>query len=116
MFPVCLIAQGHALVAGEGDRCCYCRGTKKQLNRVAMCNKSASVLFIAVNKHAILGGNDTVPATMSPDTSTLSPMEGTVPLVPTYPLPPGGMICFIFLIFQKFVLIVQFTLFLFISL
>lgn len=81
-----------------------------------MCNKSASVLFIAVNKCSILGGNDMVPATMSPYTSTSSPADGTVPLVPTYPLPPGGMICFIFLIFQKFVLIVQLTLFLLISL
>lgn len=30
LLLVCLVAQGQALVAGEGDRCCYCGGTIKQ--------------------------------------------------------------------------------------
>ncbi|KAI4806605.1 hypothetical protein KUCAC02_017423, partial [Chaenocephalus aceratus] len=52
--------QGQDLVPGEGDRCCYCQG-----------------------------GNDTITVTISPVTVTSKPAEGTTPLVPTYPLPPG---------------------------
>lgn len=81
-----------------------------------MYKKSALVSVIAVNKLSVLGGNGTILVTVSPDTSTSSPAEGTTPLVPTYPLPPGGKTCFIFLIFQDFVLIVQFTLIIFATL
>uniref|UniRef100_A0A3Q3F4P0 SCO-spondin n=1 Tax=Labrus bergylta TaxID=56723 RepID=A0A3Q3F4P0_9LABR len=64
-FPFCPYAvsgcpQGQSLVPGEGDRCCYCQGE-----------------------------NDTILVTISPDTVTSPPGEGTKPLVPTYPLPPG---------------------------
>ncbi|XP_010767368.1 SCO-spondin, partial [Notothenia coriiceps] len=52
--------QGQDLVPGEGDRCCYCQG-----------------------------GNDTITVTISPVTVTSKPAEGTTPLIPTYPLPPG---------------------------
>ncbi|KAI9545246.1 hypothetical protein NQZ68_037826 [Dissostichus eleginoides] len=52
--------QGQDLVPGEGDRCCYCQG-----------------------------GNETITVTISPVTVTSKPAEGTTPLVPTYPLPPG---------------------------
>lgn len=52
------------------------------------------VVVVLVSFVAVLGGNGTVLATVSPDTSTSAPAEGTTPLVPTYPLPPGGKICF----------------------
>ncbi|AWP20966.1 putative SCO-spondin-like [Scophthalmus maximus] len=52
--------QGQSLVPGEGDRCCYCQGD-----------------------------NDTILVTVTPATVTSEPAEGTTPLVPTYPLPPG---------------------------
>lgn len=81
-----------------------------------MYKKSSLVSVIDVNKLSVLGGNGTILVTVSPDTSTSSPAEGTIPLVPTYPLPPGGKTCFIFLTFQDSVLIVQFTLIIFASL
>uniref|UniRef100_A0A8D2ZR28 SCO-spondin n=1 Tax=Scophthalmus maximus TaxID=52904 RepID=A0A8D2ZR28_SCOMX len=36
------------------------------------------------------GDNDTILVTVTPATVTSEPAEGTTPLVPTYPLPPGG--------------------------
>lgn len=81
-----------------------------------MYTTSAAVLVVVVNKPSVSGGNGTIPVTVSPDTSTSSPAEGTTPLVPTYPLPPGGKSCFIFLICQDSVLIVQSTLVVFTSL
>ncbi|KAG5268284.1 hypothetical protein AALO_G00210820 [Alosa alosa] len=57
--------QGHTLVAGEADRCCYCERK---------------------------GGNTgTTPATIpiSVEPSTTPGGGGDIPTVPTYPLPPG---------------------------
>uniref|UniRef100_A0A3Q3NA32 SCO-spondin n=1 Tax=Mastacembelus armatus TaxID=205130 RepID=A0A3Q3NA32_9TELE len=54
--------QDETLVPGEGDSCCYCQG-----------------------------GNDTDLVTISPSIITPKPTEGTAPLVPTYPLPPGDV-------------------------
>lgn len=36
-------------------------------------------------------GNDTILVTISPVTVTSKPAGGTTPVVPTYPLPPGGL-------------------------
>lgn len=63
-----------------------------------MCNKYALFLFITVHKLPILEGNGTFHVTVGPDTSTSSPAEGITPLVPTYPLPPGGKICSIYFV------------------
>ncbi|XP_061877506.1 SCO-spondin isoform X2 [Entelurus aequoreus] len=52
--------QGHILVPGEGDTCCYCQET-----------------------------NETSAVTIVPYTTTSKPGEGITPLIPTYPLPPG---------------------------
>lgn len=39
-------------------------------------------------------GNDSAPVTISPPTVTSEPGRHTTPLVPTYPLPPGGRCLF----------------------
>ncbi|XP_070960618.1 SCO-spondin [Oncorhynchus clarkii lewisi] len=57
--------QGQSLVPGEGDKCCYCEGDH-------------GTISVA-----------TTPATVSVSVQPSTPTDDSIPLVPTYPLPPG---------------------------
>lgn len=100
-----LSSQGEKLVPGEKDRCCYCKGKMKTYI-------THGILYHFYNDmHAIVlcyknpvGENDTVLVTVKPVTS--KPEEGTSTLVPSYPLPPRGKYCMIFICLLK---ILQFS-------
>lgn len=81
--------QGQRLVQGE-DGCCSCTGKGDVGGDVAM--KTSLLIY-----KTALGENDTMAATVTPVTP--QPGGRATPLVPSYPLPPGGERCLVVVYF-----------------